>query len=258
MARHLGGSWRDVFENRWASAGGGLGLVASTLALAGLIALAGPSAEAAASSDDELAFVPGTIARLGTPDAANQGDGSHAPVTEPSTPPTPAPIVEPVAPPPSPSHATTVPTPTTPHHPQPHAGGGKPQPHPSAGGGDLPGPPQQGGNPFGSSDGWDELTREGDAWATEVMKRLNAMVVRPFAGDPGPGVVRFQMTVCKDGKNTAMQRKGGDAAPATHDAVAIAVEQLELPRIPPRIAAMMREPCMKIRYTFEWRRDRVE
>ena len=255
MPRHFGGSWRDVFENRWASAGGGLGLVASTLALAGLLALAGPSAEAAASSDDELEFIPGTIARLGTPDAANQGDGSHAPVAAPSAP-TPAPIVEPVVEP-STSHATVDPTPSRPSRPKPHAGGGSSLPKPS-GGGDLPGPPQQGGNPWGSKDGWDDLTRGGDAWATEVMRRLNAMVVRPFAGDPGPGVVRFQMTVCKDGKNTEMLRKGGDAAAGTHDAVAIAVEQLELPRIPPKLAAMMREPCMKIRYTFEWRRDRVE
>lgn len=248
------GSWRDVFEHRWASAGGGLGLVASTLLLAGMIALAGPSGEAAASSDGELEFIPGTLARLGTPDAADQGDGSRAPVATPSAPTTPAPIVEPVAEPPTTDHATTDPTPS---RPKPHAGGGSSLPRPS-GGGALPGPPQRGGTPFGDKDGWDDLMRAGDPWATEVMRRLNAMVVRPFAGDPGPGVVRFQMTVCKDGKNTEMLRKGGDAAAGTHDAVAIAVEQLELPRIPAKLAATMREPCMKIRYTFEWRRDRVE
>jgi hypothetical protein len=234
----------DVLENRWACGGGGLGLLAAMLVCAAMLALAGPSSDAAAS-DDELRFVPGTLAKLGTPDADDGGDGSSTPVVAPQTPP-PLPVVEP-------SHVTTDPTP----HPRPTHEHGKPSPHPS-GGGKLPGPPSPSGDPWGTPDGWDDLVRAGDPWATDVMRRLEEMTVRPFDGDPGPGVVRFQLTVCKDGEHTKIARKGGDAKPATHDAVAIAVEQLDLPPIPARLAASMRGSCAKIRYTFAWSDERVE
>ncbi|MBC8069952.1 MAG: hypothetical protein IAG13_16560 [Deltaproteobacteria bacterium] len=145
---------------------------------------------------------------------------------------------------------------TVPTRPRPASGAGSSLPRPSGGG--VQGPSAVRGTPFGDPDGWDELTRNGDPWATEVLAAMNAMVVRPFGGDPGPGTVRFAITVCKDGRHTEIVRKGGDAVASTHDAVAIAVEQLALPRIPAQLAATMREDCMKIRYTFEWRDDRVQ
>lgn len=247
-----GGPLHGVVGNRWASAGGGLGLVLVGLALVAVVGLA-EVAPSPAASDEELEFLPGTLAKLGEGDVDRGDDSSQAPT------PASAAVPELAAPEPS-APVVAVPetpaTPSRPVHPRP-TGGGTSLPKP-AGGGGLPGPPAARGTPFGDPDGWDELTRSGDRWATEVLAAMNAMVVRPFGGDPGPGTVRFAITVCKDGRHTKIVRKGGDAVARTHDAVAIAVEQLVLPRIPAQLAATMRDDCMKIRYTFEWRDDRVQ
>jgi hypothetical protein len=261
----LGGPRRTV-GNRWASAGGGLGLLLVGIAVVGLASIAGDS-EPPSERDEELEFLPGTLAKLGDSDV-DHGDGSTRPAAAPGAAQPEAPTPEaptPEAPTPEPGTSspdvTIDPHPAAPSRPghtpaRPSSGGGTSPPRP--GGGGLPGPPSTGGSPFGDPNGWDELTRSGDRWATDVLAALNAMVVRPFGADPGPGSVRFAITVCKDGKHTKVARKGGDAGASTHDAVAIAVEQLELPRIPAKLAATMRDDCMKIRYTFEWRNDRVE
>jgi len=258
----FGGPLHGVIDNRWASASGTFAVLLATLGITLLVATRGPSGETPGAIDEDLVFLPGTLAKLGNPDARDTGDGatqSQSPTVAPSIEP---PVVEPaVAEPQTPEpHVTTDPTPpTTPrgHAPtHPRSSGGSSFPRPS--GGNLPGPPDVRGNPLGEKDGWDDLVRDGDPWATAVMAKLNGMTVRPFGGDPGPGSVRFTITVCKDSEHAEVGRKGGDAAPKTHDAVVVAVQQLELPVIPPKLAATMRERCTKIRYTFEWDSDRVE
>src|SRR5688500_20378796 len=96
----LGGPLHGVIENRWASAGGGLALLLAALGLGAMVAFAG-TAEPAAPVDEELVFLPGTIARLGARDAADAGDGDRQPVVEPAgaTPSAVPPAGAPVAPP---------------------------------------------------------------------------------------------------------------------------------------------------------------
>ncbi|MCA9705766.1 MAG: hypothetical protein KDK70_07955, partial [Myxococcales bacterium] len=46
---------------------------------------------------------------------------------------------------------------------------------------DLPTVTQQRGDPFGDPGGWSDLKKDGDPWATSVMKALNNMKVGAFA-----------------------------------------------------------------------------
>lgn len=248
-------------SNRWASAGG----VAGVLSVAALFAAVLQSSAPARASDDagldELEFLPGTIARLGdapadrgaaaaaTPDAPTpvddaQVDDAQVDASAPSEPATPGPAAAAVS--------TDVDAPAT---PKPRRPGAHPTPAPRAGdsgGGNLPGPPQRRGRPFGDPDGWDDLTRDGDPWATAVLEVMAGMKVQGFARKVGEGDVRFQISVCKDGTIDDVTRKGGSASVDVVDAVVLAVGRLRFPPIPAELAAQMPTRCAKIRYTFVW------
>ena len=64
---------------------------------------------------------------------------------------------------------------------------------------DLPTVHVNQGDPFGDPQGWDDLTRDGDPWATNVMKALNNMPVGTYAAKGAEGDYKFQLTICKDG-----------------------------------------------------------
>lgn len=239
--------------NRWASAGG----VAGVAAVVGLFALVLQSSAPARASDevglDELEFLPGTIARLG--DAASD-QGAAAPTTTAPSGGDAAnvePAIEPAAPEPTTAAVST--DVDAPARPKPRTPAARPTPSPSAGGsggGKLPGPPTHAGRPFGDPSGWDDLTRDGDPWATAVLEVMAGMKVQGFARKVGDGDVRFQISVCKDGSIDAVTRKGGSAATDLVDAVVLAVGRLRFPPIPAELAAQMPTRCAKIRYTFVW------
>lgn len=246
--------------NRWASAGG----VAGVAAVVGLFALVLQRSAPARASDeaglDELEFLPGTIARLGDA-ASDQGALADAPPAAAPTVASPIidvavddePAIEPPAPEPTTAAVSTdVDAPAT---PKPRTPAARPTPSPSAGGsggGKLPGPPTHAGRPFGDPSGWDDLTRDGDPWATAVLEVMAGMKVQGFARKVGDGDVRFQISVCKDGSIDAVTRKGGSAAVDVVDAVVLAVGRLRFPPIPAELAAQMPTRCAKIRYTFVW------
>lgn len=108
------------------------------------------------------------------------------------------------------------------------------------------------GDPFGDADGWSDLHKEGDAWATAVMKALNRMPVAAFGAKMGEGTSKFQITLCKDGRVKTVQKKGGSLGASDQARVADAVRSLALPKPPTSVASKMKGSCAKIRYTFVW------
>lgn len=122
---------------------------------------------------------------------------------------------------------------------------------------DLPTVKVDKGDPFGDPGGWDDLKKEGDPWATSVMKALNGMKVGAFGAKPPPGNFKFEMSICKDGKITAVRNKGGSLSADGQASVKLALEQLKIPRPPPKIASKMKGNCTKLRYRFNWSAGKV-
>ncbi len=117
---------------------------------------------------------------------------------------------------------------------------------------DLPTYDKNIGNPFGDPEGWDDLTRDGDPWATSVMKALNNMPIGAYAAKAKQGEMKFQLTICKDGKIKQVLKKGGSLPEDGQAAVMLALEQLEIPKPPKKVSDAMPGNCAKIKYTFVW------
>lgn len=119
---------------------------------------------------------------------------------------------------------------------------------------DLPTVNQNQGDPFGDPEGWDDLTRDGDPWATEVMKKLNNMPIGAYAAKAAKGDYKFQLTICKDGtiKENGVLSKGGTLPEDGKNAVRLALESLQIPKPPKKVADSMPGNCAKLKYTFVW------
>lgn len=123
---------------------------------------------------------------------------------------------------------------------------------------DLPTAQMDKGDPFGDPGGWSDLKKDGDPWATAVMKALNNMKVGAFAAKAPPGNFQFQLTICKDGSVKRVDKKGGSLAADGQNAVRLALEQLDIPKPPSEVAKKMTSSCAKIKYTFNWSAGRVK
>lgn len=108
------------------------------------------------------------------------------------------------------------------------------------------------GDPFGDSQGWAELVKDGDPWATAVMKALAGMPVGAFGGEMGDGTAKFQITVCKNGTVKKVRKKGGTLGAIDQARVANAARALSLPKPPAKVARQMKGGCAKLEYTFVW------
>jgi hypothetical protein len=117
---------------------------------------------------------------------------------------------------------------------------------------DLPTVDYQKGDPFGDPGGWADLAKDGDPWATAVMKALNNMPVGSYAAKGGKGNFKFQLTLCKDGSIKKVAKKGGSADQETQNGVVLALNRLQLPKPPANVAKKMKKNCAKIKYTFVW------
>ncbi len=117
---------------------------------------------------------------------------------------------------------------------------------------DLPTVKQDIGDPFGDPGGWSDLAKDGDPWATAVMKALNNMPVGTFAAKAKAGDFKFQLTICKNGKVDRVARKGGSLPPDVQKSIEFELLRLNLPKPPAKIANQMKSNCAKIQYTFVW------
>lgn len=117
---------------------------------------------------------------------------------------------------------------------------------------DLPTVKVDKGDPFGDANGWSDLRKEGDAWATAVMAALNNMPVGTFAAQAKTGDFKFRITVCKDGRVSAVQRRGGSLPPDVQAAIQLELSRIKLPKPPAKVARHMKSNCQRIQYEFVW------
>ncbi len=124
---------------------------------------------------------------------------------------------------------------------------------------DLPNNIDPTGDPFGDPNGWADLKKDGDPWATAVMSALNNMKVPAWAGKlPAAKAYRFQLKVCKDGTVEKVYNKASSGNTDLDNAVRAEVERLKFPRAPAKIAKSMKSNCVVLRYQFAWKSGRVK
>jgi hypothetical protein len=259
------GDFREMLRNPAALIGGVAGaIISSALLYIGFAVVAMNAANANADNEDEeleIEFEPGALVRLGqkiddkelpekiitqdtraeeaeTPPATVTEDEKAKPTTEekkdppkdkPKLPPNPnAEKKDPKLP--------TSPTPTKKNTPY----------------NDLPTVDYNIGDPFGDPGGWADRAKDGDPWATAVMKALNNLKVGAYAAKGGGGDYRFQLTICKDGSVKTVTGKGGSLPADGQRAVQLSIEQMDIPKPPAEVAKKMKSDCAKIRYTFAW------
>lgn len=262
MAHVLAQTRLDTLLDDPAATGGGVaGVLACGLLSALLLHVA--ALAPADESIDELPFVPGMVLALGSPDAASVTDPNVADPTTPADPTASEQPTEPTEPEDRTSDAPAVTEDLTPPAPRRPT---KPEPSPSRSQSTKlpslpalpkvpPGAPPTApsrGDPFGDPGGFDDLSRSGDAWARGVLAALEGMDVGTVYAEPIVGTVRFEMTICKDGRVSRVNAKGGSAKADSRDLVLLEVERLKIPRPPAAIAAKMKDHCVKLRHTFSW------
>ena len=109
------------------------------------------------------------------------------------------------------------------------------------------------GDPFGSADGWADMAKDGDPWATGVLAALNGMTVGSYAGLGQDVSYRFQLVICADGSIDDVRTKLSTGRPDFDGQIKNALAALKLPRAPAKIAAQLAGRCKKIPYEFTWR-----
>ena len=117
---------------------------------------------------------------------------------------------------------------------------------------DLPTVKTPKGDPFGDRDGWADMKKDGDPWATAVMKALNNMPVGAYAAKGKKGNFKFQLKICKDGTIDKVTKRGGSLPPDAQHHVVLALNQLKIPKPPSKVARKMKSRCAKIKYVFNW------
>ncbi len=109
------------------------------------------------------------------------------------------------------------------------------------------------GDPFGSPDGWADMAKDGDPWATGVLAALNGMTVGSYAGLGQDSTYKFQLVICADGRVDDVRTKQSTGKPDFDGLIRNAIEALKLPRAPADIARQLAGGCKKIPYLFTWR-----
>ena len=259
----IGREFGDIFRNPVALVGGVLGS-GSFVAAAVLFALFGPKFEASAADDDddelEMEFMPGELMRKGP--QLNPEDIPEKIIVE-----------ETVA-----AEAKTETTVTTDEKAKPDPAEKKKnekpkediksteKPDPNKKGAkegtknqdkntpydDLPTVKELPGNPFGDPNGWSDMAKDGDPWATAVMGALNGMKVGAYAGQGTPASYQFQLVICADGSIDDVRVKKASGDSQLDGAIKNALESLKLPKAPAEIAKQLAGKCKKIPYIFTW------
>jgi outer membrane biosynthesis protein TonB len=255
----LAREFRGLFVSPFAFYGGIFGTIALTGVLGGLFFLAEQTAVASSEPDEEeflLDFEPGALTKLGVapteiPEKAineetrTPEDAVKETVTEeedqpiPETPPEKKPVEEKAAddkPVNKNDKAKISDKNRTDNNPYD----------------DVPNNIDPTGDPFGDPNGWSDLAKDGDPWATSVMKALNMMKVPGYAGKVGTGTYKFKIKLCKDGKIDQVMTKGSSGDPILDSRVKVEVERLEIPPPPANVLSKMKSNCVTLNYLFSW------
>ena len=124
---------------------------------------------------------------------------------------------------------------------------------------DLPNNLDPVGDPFGDPNGWSDLKKEGDPWATSVMAALNNMKVPAWAAQlPAGKPYRFTLKVCKNGTVEKVYNKSSSGNADLDGAVKGEIERLKFPPPPAKVAKNMKSSCVTLKYTFAWSQGKVK
>lgn len=117
---------------------------------------------------------------------------------------------------------------------------------------DLPTVKDLPGDPFGSPNGWADMAKDGDPWATGVIGALNKMKVPSYAAEQKSGAYKFQIVICANGTISQVTTKGGSGDSTLDNMVKAAVLGTKIPLPPPDIIKQLKGGCKKIPYRFTW------
>jgi outer membrane biosynthesis protein TonB len=124
---------------------------------------------------------------------------------------------------------------------------------------DLPNNIDPVGDPFGDPNGWADLAKDGDPWATSVMAALNKMQVPAWAAKlPAGAPYKFKLKVCKDGKVEQVLSKGSSGNTDLDGAILGELQRLKFAPPPAHILAKMKSKCVTLNYTFSWTAGKVK
>ena len=248
---------RELFRNPLAFVGG---LVGAGITIAGLVLAYTVAQEASAAEPEadalEMEFVPGELVRKG-PKIEEQDLPEKIIVKETVAAESAAPDAvtkeeQPVPKPPEDKPPKETPIKST-ERPDPNkhnAEVGKVNQDSNTPYDDLPTVEQLPGDPFAGPGGWSDRYKEGDPWATDVIKALNGLKLPAFAGQGKAGSVEFQITICKDGRIETTKVKATDGI--DKKVFENEVTRIKLPPPPADVAKQLAKGCKKIPYRFTW------
>ena len=117
---------------------------------------------------------------------------------------------------------------------------------------DLPTVKDLPGNPFGDANGWSDMAKDGDPWATAVLGALNGMKVGVFGAQGKDAVYQFQLDVCPDGKLKQRKRVKSSGDSELDGKIENALGAIKVP-LTKEVIAALGGGCKKIRYDFTWK-----
>jgi outer membrane biosynthesis protein TonB len=124
---------------------------------------------------------------------------------------------------------------------------------------DLPNNIDPTGDPFGDPNGWADMKKDGDPWATMVMQKLNSMKVPAWAAKlPAGAPYKFKIQVCKNGKVGQILTKGSSGNADLDGAIHGEIERLQFGPLPANVLSKMKAQCVTLNYVFSWSQGKVK
>jgi outer membrane biosynthesis protein TonB len=124
---------------------------------------------------------------------------------------------------------------------------------------DLPNNLDPVGDPFGDPNGWADMKKDGDPWATSVMAALNNMKVPAWAAKlPAGAPYKFKLKVCKDGSVDQILTKGSSGNADLDSAILGELQRLKFAPPPANVLSQMKATCVTLNYTFAWSAGKVK
>lgn len=108
------------------------------------------------------------------------------------------------------------------------------------------------GDPFASPQGWSDMAKDGDPWATAVIGALNDIKPPSFAGLGKPGTFQFRLTICPNGTIQQVQAKSSTGDKGYDAGIKNEIERVKIPKPPPQVASQLKGTCKRIPYVFSY------
>jgi hypothetical protein len=116
----------------------------------------------------------------------------------------------------------------------------------------VPPPPTADPDPFGATNGWAEMTKEGDPWATAVLAALNSMRIPTWAASGAHGAFSFRLRVCPSGRVDKVFTKRPSGDDRLDRAIVTELARTSLPPMSSTLREAANGRCATLRHTFVW------